>query len=371
MGGKIAYMMGGLNRGGAETLMLDIFRNWRNAPFEFIGIHRKNGSMHDAFYSAGPKLYQLFPRRFWNIRYLQQLRRVIKSENITIIHAQHWLDGIYARMATIGMHIQLVITLHGLYQMKGLNGFLCRLSIHMSDDVCFVSRYEQEWYQNHMCISDNKCHVIYNGVDFGKINKVESRKSRVDSGLKIEDRRLKKENFKLAMVGSFSPARNQLLICKALRQIEQDIDFYFIGAPNEHISNCYNECYEYCRENNLLDQVHFVGEQSNVYDWLKWIDGFVYATKHDTFGIAQVEAMAMGVPSVVSDWPVMKEVCEPFIGMSVQLFGMDDENDCAQKINNLLNHLNEYKNQAQKNADEVKKMYSIETYISRLSTIYI
>ena len=370
IGGKVAYMFGGMNRGGAETIMLDLFRNHRLASFPFIGIHRKGGSYRDAFYSAGPVLYQLTPGKFGYIRYLLKLRRLLRAESITVVHTQHWLDCIYAWLATIGLHVKLVNTFHGFYSMKGIAGWLCRMSIRMADDVCFVSKFEQEWYQKQMRIADEKCHVIYNAVDFGKLDKVESRESRVDSGLKIEDRRLKNENLRLAMVGSFSPARNQLLICKAIHEVEQKFEFYFIGAPNEHISNCYRECYDYCKANNLFDRVHFVGEQSNVYEWLKEMDGFVYATKHDTFGIAQVEAMAMGLPSIVSDWPVMKEICAPFIGKSVQLFSMDDENDCAQKMNNLLNHLKEYKNEAQKNADEIKKMYSIEAYISRLLTIY-
>lgn len=366
----IAYMFGGMNRGGAETIMLDLFRNHQHAPYAFIGIHRKDGAYKEAFYNAGPKLVQLAPNRFGYLWYLLKLRRLLKAEGITVVHAQHWLDCIYAWLATIGMHVQIVNTFHGFYSMKGIAGWLCRMSIRMADDVCFVSKYEQDWYQQQVNIAEEKCHVIFNAVDLGKLDKVESRESRVDSGLKIEDRRLKNENWRLAMVGSFSPARNQLLICKAIHEVEQKFEFYFIGAPNEHISNCYQECYDYCKLHELLDRVHFVGEQSNVYEWLKDMDGFVYATKHDTFGIAQVEAMAMGIPSVVSDWPVMKEICAPFIGKSVQLFGMEDAQDCAKKISDLLNHLNEYKNEAQKNSDEIKKMYSIEAYISRLLTIY-
>ena len=357
---KVAYMFGGMNRGGAETIMLDLFQNHQHAPYPFIGIHRKGGSYHDAFYNAGPALYQLAPKRFGYVRYLLQLRKLLKNESISVVHTQHWLDCIYAWLATIGLSLQIVNTFHGFYSMKGIAGWLCRMSIRMADDVCFVSKYEQEWYQKQMKIADEKCHTIYNGVDFGKIDKVKNERVR----------ELESERVKLAMVGSFSPARNHLLICKAICELEQELDFYFIGAKNEHLSDCYQQCYDYCEANNLLDQVHFMGEQSYVYDWLRKMDGFVYATKHDTFGISLVEAMAIGLPSVVSDWPVMKEVCAPFIGKSVQLFGMDNKQECAQKVSNLLDHIKEYTNEAQKNAAEVKKMYSMEAYIMRLLTIY-
>ena len=150
---KVAYMMGGLNRGGAETIMLDVFRKWEHAPYSIIGIHRKDGTCHDEFYSAGPKMVQLAPKRFGYICYLLQLRRLFNSEGITVVHTQHWLDCIYAWLATLGMHVQIVNTFHGFYSMKGIAGWLCRMSIRMADDVCFVSQYEQDWYQRHMKIA--------------------------------------------------------------------------------------------------------------------------------------------------------------------------------------------------------------------------
>jgi hypothetical protein len=42
---KIAYLLGSLNRGGMETLMLDVFKNADKADFDFIGkltVHLKN-----------------------------------------------------------------------------------------------------------------------------------------------------------------------------------------------------------------------------------------------------------------------------------------------------------------------------------------
>lgn len=39
---KVAYLLGSLNRGGTETLLLDVFRSADKAPFSFVGIHRKH-----------------------------------------------------------------------------------------------------------------------------------------------------------------------------------------------------------------------------------------------------------------------------------------------------------------------------------------
>ena len=359
-------MFGGMNRGGAETIMLDVFRNWRDASYEFIGIHRKDGAYKEAFYGAGPKLIQLAPKRLGFVRYLMQLRRLLKKEQISIVHAQYWLDCLYACIATVGLPIRVMNTYHGFFQKKGVWGRLCYLSAHMADDVCFVSTNEQDWYEKEYGIHPDKCHVIYNGVDLRKIASQNDDFSFEICSLSFE----KKGETRLCMVGSFSPARNQLLICKAMKQLDSDVEFYFIGAKNEQSSNVYQECYEYCVTNKILDRVHFVGEQGDVYRWLKEMDGFVYATKHDTFGIALVEAVAEGMPVVACDWVVTKEVCEPFEGPGVQLFSMHDENDCTQKIRYMISHIEECRDSAKVNAQIARDVYSIKAYLKRLGEIY-
>ena len=66
---KIAYMLGSLNRGGMETLLLDVFKNARIAEYSFIGIHRKGGNYQSEFY-ATQLMEQCSPRRGNYIGYL-------------------------------------------------------------------------------------------------------------------------------------------------------------------------------------------------------------------------------------------------------------------------------------------------------------
>ena len=364
---KIAYFIGSLNRGGAETLMLDVFRNADKAPFEMIGIHRKGGAYMDDFYAAGPKMIQCAPNRFGYLRYLLQLRKILKSENITIVHAQHWLDVIYAYLATIGLQIRVALTLHGYFPMKGLVGWLCGLSIRIADKICFVSQYEQDWYRQYCKIADVKCCVIYNGVDFSKIDSAEPSWEFVHQSQRI----------RLAMVGNFVSVRSQNIIAKSILLLRQrgicNFDLYFIGRRVDAQYKCYDDCYDFCKEYHL-NNVHFLGGRGDVPALLKAMDGFVYSSVHDTFGIAVVEAMAVGLPIVVNDYAVMKEVCGENENNAVIYFKSKDVEDCAAAIEKLLAELtspsDQFINQCANNAQGVRNRYSIEAYITRLYHIY-
>ena len=357
---KVAYLLGSLNRGGTETLMLDVLRNVEYTPYEMICIHRKGGAYQEAFYAADTKVIQCAPKRFGFFQYMRMLRQVLLHEGVNIIHGQQPLDTIYGCLATIGTNIKIVQTFHGFYPMKGLLGLLTRLSIRMSDVLCFVSKYEQEWYQQRMRIADKKCHIVFNGIDLGKLELTNDRVN----GLASEPGKVQ-----LCMVGNFMTGRDHLTLMRALQLLKKrginKFEFYFIGKKSELSPLIYEECERIVKENNMCN-VHFMGSRSDVPAILKTMDGFVYSTDHDTFGIAVVEAMATGLPVVVNDWPVMKEVC----GDMAAYYKSKDVEDCANAIERLLSELPQRKEIAKKNAEFVRKKYSIETYIERLSQIY-
>ena len=297
-------MFGGMNRGGAETLMLDVFRNWQKAPFSFMGIHRKGGAYKEDFYAAGPKMIQCTPKKMGLFRYLWTLRRILLREGITIVHAQQSLDCVYAHLATIGTGIRVVVTFHGYdYAANTFNRFIKALSIRMADAVCFVSQAQREHYLEAYSIGDtSKIHVAYNGISFAKIDSAEP-------SIEFANR---SHRIQLAMVGNFVSGRSQSIIVKSIQILSERginaCDFYFIGCRNGKEPWLYDDCVRFCQEHQL-NNVHFLGGRGDVPSLLKVMDGFVYSTNHDTFGIAVVEAMVIGLPIVVNDWVVMKEVC--------------------------------------------------------------
>ena len=128
-------MLGSLNRGGMETLLLDVFKNARIAEYSFIGIHRKGGNYQSEFY-ATQLMEQCSPRRGNYIGYLLRLHKLLITNGITIVHAQQYIDGLYAKLACIGTGIKVIETFHGYdFGVGKWNRLLIKLSIKMADAV--------------------------------------------------------------------------------------------------------------------------------------------------------------------------------------------------------------------------------------------
>lgn len=54
---------------------------------------------------------------------------------------------------------------------------------------------------------------------------------------------------------------------------------------------------------NLNDRVHFLGHRTNPYSYLASADFFILSSKWEGFGLALLEAMALGLPAIATDCP--------------------------------------------------------------------
>lgn len=362
---KVAYLIGSLNRGGAETLLLDIFRKSESASFDMMLIHRKGGLYEKDFEKEKPHCYRIAPHKCHFCSYLKQLRKTIIEEQVTIIHAFYWLDVIYAKVATVGLNIPIVITFHGYLggEAGWLVGLQYRLAMEAAKKLCFVSNEQMQSYEKRYgTIVRKKGVVLYNGLNFEKFELANEENS------EITDER----NIKLCMVGNFNSVRSQIVVANALALLRDrkmlPKEFYFIGGRFGGEEYYYDQCVKFCHEQGL-DNVRFLGVREDVPAILKSMDGFVYSSNNDTFGIAVIEAMACGLPIIVNDHPVMKEVCGE-ANDGIRYFRTGDAEDAAETIANVIANLENSKQMAKINAERVREKYSIVTHINKLNKIY-
>lgn len=358
---KIAYFIGALNRGGAETLILDICRKHKDVPYDFVCIYRHEGNILNEFKQSGAPLIQISKKR-GTLRYLLDVRRILKREQVTIVHSQTGANTFILALALVGTDIKIVTTFHG-HLFADAPWWQRMLVYRVSKKIICVSEYQKQYYEEKWNLPrENKFEVMYNGIDFTKLDNEQNERVR----------ELESERINLAMVGNFIKGRSQNIIAQAIQKLKEkgiiNFNFYFIGRRVEGESERYDSCVRYC-EKNGLNNVHFLGSRSDVPAILRSIDGFVYSTEHDTFGIAVIEAIASELPIVVNDWPVMIEVCGAG-NAGIRYFRTDDIEDASDKIASLLSNIDESKKVAKENAQLVRRKYSIEQHIDNLNKAY-
>ena len=360
---KVAFFIGGLNRGGAETLVLDTFQKKDVSLFESILIYRNEGNLSAEYRATGVPMFRIKPRGR-KIGYISQLRKLLRDEKVDILHTQTLLNAFLGLFCVCFLRTKLVASFHGLFPSMKYR-FLFHPVMWFSNASLFVSDYVRKWYIQHTRFAPkHRCHIVYNGVDFAKLDK----QYIVPDFLAQTD----PLSVKLAMVGSFVDGRSQDFLCRCLQRLCDDgtdnFQFFFVGRRSEDEPERYDKCVSFCREHDMLDRVHFVGGRSDVPAILQHIDGFVYSSDHDTFGIAVVEAIAAGVPVLVNDWDVMKEITDN--GKTATLYDTKNVESCVEKMKDLIENPGRHKRAALSHAQVIREQFSIERHIRRLFEIY-
>jgi glycosyltransferase involved in cell wall biosynthesis len=114
----------------------------------------------------------------------------------------------------------------------------------------------------------------------------------------------------------------------------------------------------------VSDRLHLLGEIAprQIADFLACLDIFVFPTQAETFGLAAVEAANAGVPSVVTDLPVLREVLS-FEGKPTALFvDASDQAKLSAAVSRLLTD-QALSDELQKNAKGLRLRYSVDAMV--------
>jgi glycosyltransferase involved in cell wall biosynthesis len=213
-------------------------------------------------------------------------------------------------MGSWGRKYKLVLTLHDLiyythriappslpllvriaWRIYHLNFWAARLLLNRADAVVTVSATSKDLIKNRR-LTSKPVHVIYNAADSHS------------STITPPSTRMVNGRRQLVDMGSFMPYKNVECLIEAIKVLE---DFELVLLSK--ISSERKQQLE-SQVGKAIERVRFVNGVSDQ-EYLKALDGafaLVSASKDEGFGIPLVEAMSRGIPVVVSDIPIFREV---------------------------------------------------------------
>lgn len=361
---KVLHILDSLKRGGAETLELDICRNARANNLDLTLALTGAGELSDDFRNSGVDFVELKRSFPIDLNVIVRLRRIIKSRNIQIVHANQAVEGIHGYFAALATNAKLVMSFHGFVPDKKNRQILKFLIPRTAKNIA-VSCELLNWLASAGFDISQNFTVLYNGVD-------ERRLQPANENLR-RDLKIPNDAFLIGMIGNFyvQPRKDQLTLCRALPEFLKkfpNAHCLFVGGFENGAEAKFAEAVKFCKQNNILDKTHFLGVRRDVPDILAALDVFVLSTLHEGLPIAVIEAMLARVPCVLSDIAPNLEISKK--GEFAEIFQTQNFNDLNEKLSSLAENkklrsdlsLNAYK--------YAKKEFSIETHIAHLKLLY-
>jgi N-acetyl-alpha-D-glucosaminyl L-malate synthase BshA len=326
-----------------------------------LGTFRENIFYHEVAVTD----YPLFEFQPYETQLASKMVDVVKYEKLDVLHVHYAIPHASAAfmakqiLKSQGIDIPFVTTLHGTdITLVGRDPSfepVITFCINQSDAVTAVSEslknstYEHFHVNRDIAVIPNFIVPVEENKDFTK----HMRQKYACDGERI-----------ICHVSNFRKVKRVDDVLHVFAKVNEKIPakLILVGDGPER----YN-CERICRELNLCDRVIFLGKVRDTSHVLEIADVFLLPSETESFGLAALEAMAVGVPVISSNTGGIPEV--NVHGYSGFLSNVGDVEDMAKNMLKLLQeeHLQTFK----ANARERSKIFSLDTILPMYENIYV
>ena len=321
---NIMHVVFSFNNGGIENLLVDILNNW-NVPDDEIYICVVNNNFDQELLNKISnnkikKVLLMRPVGGEKIGYMRKLVKIIKENNIDIIHAHSNSALKFCLFAKIKYDVKLVYSVHDTMIYSKLNKL--DILIHK----LFVEKI--------LCISN----VVYEGVlcRVGHSDKIKV----IYNEKFITKKKHDKGKYRIGCIARIDPkVKGQDILIKAislLKEKRKDFECVIAGAPPVENKEYLTELLELCESLQVTEYIKFIGNSNDVPRLLSTFDLAIIPSYKEGFGISIIEAIFSKVPVIASDIEGPKEIIKD--NLYGTLFEVGNYKDLYRKINYLLDN---------------------------------
>lgn len=297
---RILQIIDGLNPGGSQAVVMNLFRNIdrEKFQFDFIISHEKQDFFRDEIERLGGKVYYI-PKL--NMINMLQYRRYWND-----FYGEHPYDVVHSHVRSTASIDLSIAKKHGAFTVahshNTSNGkgilvpvkWLLQLPLRYIADCCAAcSKESGTWLYGKGIIRSKKFVVIPNGIDCERYRFDEDKRGEVRERLNASG------HFIIGHVGRLSYPKNHKFLIDVfskLKKEENGMKLLLVGDGELR-----GELENQVKNLSLADSVIFTGSVSNTNDYMQAMDLLVFPSHYEGLPVTLVEAQCSGLKCLVSD----------------------------------------------------------------------
>lgn len=299
---RVLHVIGIMNRGGAETMIMNLYRkiNRSKVQFDFVENSFERAVFDDEIESLGGRIYRC--PHFTGKNYLEYKRwwKQFFREHHGQYHIIHGHIGstaaVYLKIAkqnglftiahshSSGSDHSLRANLYSIlsYNTRNIADFFFACSQAAGKD-----RYGQKVVQ-----SDNY-HVLNNAIETKRFAYNEEMRNKVRCEFNLQD------SIVIGHIGRLIPVKNHqflILVFKEIKKTIPNAKLMLVGGGELR-----EQLEKQTRESGVANDVIFTGVRSDINEIIQAMDFFVFPSLYEGLPVTLVEVQTSGLPCVISD----------------------------------------------------------------------
>lgn len=307
---RVLHLLHSMNRGGAETMLMNYYRkiDRKRVQFDFLLTYQGISDYEKEIMDMGGKVFHITPctlPSYWN--YKKDIREFLTVHpQYKIVHSHNSSkSAIPLKIAKeCGVPVRIShshnMFLSNPYSLKEcmrklLRNPLKRVSTH--NFAC--SKEAGIWLYGEKYWNEGKVKILKNAIDLEKFAYVPEMRTKMRQQFGVEDK------YVVGHVGRFAPQKNHTFLldifCEIKKQ-EKNAVLLLVGDGELR-----PEIEEKVKKLDLWDSVIFTGVRDDVGKLMQMMDVFVMPSLFEGLGIVLIEAQTAGLPCFTSENVVAKE----------------------------------------------------------------
>lgn len=299
---RVLQVLGGLEAGGAESFVMNLYRaiDKKKVQFDFVKHIEHKGVFEDEITQMGGKIYRCPQYTGKNhFAYCKWWESFFKE------HPEyHMIHGHVRSTASIYLKIAKkhgLVTIahsHSTSNGSGISAIvkdMLRLPIRHTADYLFAcSDKAGKWLYGEKATEQPNYRMIPNGVDLRRFAFCEEKRQQMRQDLGIAE-----DTFVLGHIGRFTVPKNHQFLVELFAEYHEE-------NPNSKLllvgdGELFETVQQQCTQLGIRDAVIMAGSKTNTEDYYQAMDVFVFPSLWEGLPVSVVEAQANGLPCLLSD----------------------------------------------------------------------
>ena len=370
---KILYVIDNIEFGGGERVFSQIIRGLNKERFSVFVASNPGGIFEKKIMEAGVKIDPLDMTHRYNIGTISQLKKIIKTRDVQIVHSQGGRADFFSRTAARIANVPIIISSMAML-VEGYDVSILRKGLYV-----LIDRWTERWVNKFIVLSEamRQSLIERHKIPPGNIVKIHN-------GIEIEEYNpdLKEvRNKKLEVKRALGLKNNTLVIGAIGRLVWQKGFKYLIRAAPEVLDKfpkarflivgegpLKNKLILTSEKLNVADRITFVGFRSDIKEILASIDVLAMPSLLEGLPMVLLEAMAMAKPIVATRIDGITEVLEN--DKTGLLVPAKNSHALAEAIVGILNDKAKANSFGLKAREVVKEKFSVKKMVKEIELAY-
>lgn len=362
---RILHVIGIMNRGGAETMIMNLYRNVdrTKVQFDFVENTSEKAIFDDEILALGGCIYNcphyngknhFEYKKWWNDFFKER-----KGE-YKIIHGHLGSTAsIYLKIAK-KYGLCTIAHSHNTIMKKDLNNLIYKVYSYPTRfiaDYFFTCSYVAgvSRFGKKIANDSNRCYLLKNSVETKKFLYDKDVRDQVRKEFDVQDK------IVIGHVGRFNVQKNHVFLIDIFKKIyekNKNTVLFLLGDGEEK-----EKILEKVKNLDLVDCVRFLGVRNDVNKIMQCMDVMLFPSLFEGLPVTIIEAQASSLPCVLSD-TITKE-CK--ITENVEFLSLKTDVDAWSNVTLKMSKLPRYDS----SNDIIKSGYDIEQNAIWLQNFYI